>query len=272
MSILQVGFVGLGSQGGPMAQRIIEEGFATTLWARRSETLRPFEGTGATFASERRQLGAASDVLCVCVVADDDVNKVLRGDDGALAGMEPGGAVVIHSTVHPETCRRLQADFPHLSVLDAPVSGGGHKAAAKELMVMVGGDADVLDRCRPVLEAFASPLVHLGDLGAGQEAKLLNNSAFTAQLGIAADAFALAMERGLDPDALAIVLSEGSGRSYAAEVIAGCNYSLRAFADLAGALLAKDVALLSDISGSSGAVLTEVAKATVESMGLEHPR
>ena len=105
MTGLRVGFVGLGSQGGPMAQRIIEDGFKTTLWARRKESLEPYDGTGAHYAIDRRALGAASDVLCVCVIGDDDVDEVLRGDEGALAGMKSGGIVVVHSTVHPDTCR-----------------------------------------------------------------------------------------------------------------------------------------------------------------------
>lgn len=243
----RVGFVGLGSQGGPMARRIADAGFPTTLWARRPVTLEAYAGTAARTVATRRDLGAASDVLCVCVVADADVDEVLRGPDGALAAMAPGGIVVVHSTTHPDTCRRLQADFPDFSVLDAPVSGGGERAAAGTLLVMVGGDIAVLDRCRPVLETFADPVVHLGPLGAGQEAKLLNNALFTAQLGLAADTFALARERGLDPAALATVLRDGSGRSYAAEVVARAGHRLEAMSASAGPLLAKDIGILADL-------------------------
>ncbi|MDP7721714.1 NAD(P)-dependent oxidoreductase [Mycobacterium sp. TY814] len=266
MSGLRVGFVGLGSQGGPMARRIVEDGFPTTLWARRPESVEPFAGTGAAVASDRRALGAASDVLCLCVVGDADVDEVLRGDEGALAGMAAGGIVVIHSTVHPDTCRRLQADFPHLHVVDAPVSGGGHMAAAKALLVMVGGDGDVVDRCRPVLATFANPLVHLGGLGAGQAAKLLNNALFSAHLGLAASVFALADRLGVDNDALNTVLSKGSGRSYAAEVIGNSGHSLAVMAQLAGSLLAKDVDLLADLAGRDSAEVVQVAANTVDAM------
>ncbi|MBV8952108.1 MAG: NAD(P)-dependent oxidoreductase, partial [Actinobacteria bacterium] len=136
----RVGFVGLGAQGGPIARRILDAGFPTTLWARRSETLAPYAGTAARVATTRAELGAESEVVCVCVVADADVDEVLRGPDGALAAMAPDGVVVVHSTVHPETCRRLQADYPSLHVLDAPVSGGGQLASEGRLLVMVGGD------------------------------------------------------------------------------------------------------------------------------------
>lgn len=237
-----------------------------TLWARRPESLEPYDGTGAAYAADRRALGAASDVLCLCVIGDADVDEVLRGDDGALAGMDPGGIVMIHSTVHPDTCRRLQADFTDLHFVDAPVSGGGHMAAAKTLLVMVGGDDDVIDRCRPVLNAFANPLVHLGGLGAGQAAKLLNNSLFTAHLGLAASTFGIAGSLGVDLDALTKVLSVGSGRSYAAEVIANSGHNLAVMAQLAGKLLAKDVGILTEVVGRDSSELLRAATAAINAM------
>jgi 3-hydroxyisobutyrate dehydrogenase len=269
MTGLRVGFVGLGSQGGPMARRIIEDGFDTTLWARRPESLEPFNGTDAAYAADRPALGAASDVLCLCVIGDSDVDEVLRGDDGALTGMAPGGIVVIHSTVHPDTCRRLQIDFPRLHFVDAPVSGGGHMAAGKALLVMAGGDDDVVDRCRPVFSTFANPVVHLGELGTGQTAKLLNNALFAAHLGLAASAYSLAGNLGVDKDALATVLSKGSGRSYAAEVIAGSGHGLSAMAELAGPLLAKDVDILADLVGRVPAEVFQVATNTISTMNLK---
>src|SRR5207248_9167565 len=157
----------------------------------------------AKIAATPGDLGAASDILCICVVDDAGVDEILRGPDGALASMADGSVVIVHSTVHPATCVRLQADFPRLHVIDAPVSGGGHKAASRELLVMVGGETDVVERCRPILETFGDPVLHVGPLGSGQEVKLLNNVVFTAQLGLAADVFELAAARGLDPAAVA---------------------------------------------------------------------
>src|SRR4051812_24490732 len=155
MTRLRVGFVGLGSQGGPMARRVIEDGFPTTLWARRVPSLEPFGDTDARYATGLPALGSASDVLCLCVTGDADVDDILRGDEGALAGMAPGGIVVIHSTVHPDPCRHLQDDHPDLQFVDAPVSGGGHMAAAKALLVMVGGERDPIETCRPVFDTYA---------------------------------------------------------------------------------------------------------------------
>ena len=267
----RVGFVGLGSQGGPIARRIVDAGFPTTLWARRPASLDPFSDTPANVAASPAELGAASDVLGVCVVDDTGVDEVLRGADGALAAMADGAVVVVHSTVHPATCTRLQDDFPHLRVVDAPVSGGGHKAAAGELLVMVGGRAEAVDRCRPVLATFGDPVLHVGPLGAGQEAKVLNNTVFTAQLALAAEAFALATARGLDPAAVATILAAGSGRSYAADVVAGGGFDLDGLAAVAGELLAKDVGILADRAGPAASSLLAAADAALARMGVARP-
>jgi 3-hydroxyisobutyrate dehydrogenase-like beta-hydroxyacid dehydrogenase len=267
----RVGFVGLGSQGAPMARRIIDAAFPTTLWARRAASLEPFSGTPASVAASPAELGAASDVLAVCVVDDAGVDEVLRGPAGALSAMAEDSVVIVHSTVHPATCSRLQEDFPGLHVVDAPVSGGGHKAAAGELLVMVGGPADAVERCRPVLGTFGNPVLHVGPLGAGQEVKVLNNAVFTAQLALAAEVFELAAARRLDRQAVATILAGGSGRSYAAEVVAGGGFDLDGLAAVAGELLAKDVGILADRAAPTGSSLLAAADAALARMGVARP-
>ena len=177
---MRVGLIGLGSQGGPMARRIIEAGFATSLWARRPAALEPFADTAAKVAGSPAELAADSDLVCLCVVGDADVDEITGGEDGVLAGLESGSVIAVHSTVHPTTCHDLakKAATQGVSVIDAPVSGGAPAVAEGRLLVMVGGDADVVARCRPVFESYADPIVHLGDLGSGQTTKLLNNLLF----------------------------------------------------------------------------------------------
>src|SRR5438093_3735174 len=131
----RVGFIGLGSQGGPMARRIVEGGFPLTIWARRPELVEPFADTPASVASTPAELGAASDVVGICVMGDADVEDVLLRDDGVLLGMAAGGVVAIHSTIHPDTCRRVadEAARRDVAVIDAPVSGRGGAAAGRRL-------------------------------------------------------------------------------------------------------------------------------------------
>ena len=271
---MRVGFIGLGSQGGPMARRIVEGGHETTLWARRPATLEPFADTAAKIAESLAELAAASDLVCLCVVGDADIEELTDGEDGLLAAMQPGGVIAVHSTVHPNTCRDLakRADSQGVSIVDAPVSGGGPAASEGRLLVMVGGDADVVERCRPVFETYADPVVHLGDLGSGQTTKLLNNLLFTANLGTAAAVLSLADALGVSPDRLTEVVSRSSGNSFALNALGGVG-GLERLAGLAGTLLQKDVRLVVDLAdraaAPAGAVL-DAADATLTLMG--HPR
>src|SRR5438105_4225410 len=170
-----------------MARQITEAGYETTLWARRPATVEPFADTPAKVAESPAELAAASDLVCLCVVGDTDVEEITDGQ-GLLKAMKPGSVIAVHSTVHPDTCRELakKAAAQGVSVIDAPVSGGGGAAEQRRLLVMVGGDADVVERCRPVFETYADPVVHLGELGSGQTTKLLNNLLLTANLATAA--------------------------------------------------------------------------------------
>jgi 3-hydroxyisobutyrate dehydrogenase len=268
---VKVGFIGLGSQGGPMARRIVEGGYETTLWARRPATLEPFADTPAKVAKSPAELAAASDLVCLCVVGDADIEEVTGGEDGLLAAMEPGSVIAVHSTVHPDTCRELakEAGVQRVSVIDAPVSGGGPAASEGRLLVMAGGAADIVERCRPVFETYADPVVHVGDLGSGQTTKLLNNLLFTANLGTAATTLSLAEALGVSPDRLIEVVSRGSGNSFALNALGGIG-GLERLAGLAGTLLQKDVRLIVELAeraaAPSGAVL-DAADATLALMG-----
>jgi 3-hydroxyisobutyrate dehydrogenase len=272
---MHVGFIGLGSQGGPMAGRIIDAGFPTTLWARRPASLEPFAGTAAKVAGSPAELAAVSDLVCLCVVGDADVEEVATGENGVLTGLKPGGVIAVHSTVHPKTCHALaeKAAAQGVSVIDAPVSGGAPAVEERRLLVMVGGDADVVERCRPVFESYADPIVYLGELGTGQITKLLNNVLFTANLGTAASTLALGEALGVLPARLTEVISHGSGNSFGLSVLGGDTGGLDRLAGLAGTLLHKDVRLVGDLTDSAdvpGGAVLDAADAALSLMN--HPR
>ena len=220
---MRIGFIGLGLQGAPMARQIIDSGYSTTLWARRPEVLDAYADTAAAVAGSPAELAAASDLVCLCVVSDDDVRSVVTGENGILKGLKPGGTIAIHSTVHPNTCRELAAVAAEhgISVVDAPVSGGAPAAAEKRLLVMVGGETEDVERCRPVFETYGNPVVHLGGVGSGQITKILNNLLFTANLGTAASMLSLGESLGLSPDRLIEVVSGGTADSFALHRIDG---------------------------------------------------
>lgn len=243
---MKCGFIGLGSQGAPMAQRIIESGFETILWARRHETLEPFRASGASFAESVEVLASEVDYCAICVVDDAGVQDVFGR---VVSHMPTGGVIVIHSTINATLCVELaeEASKKGIALIDAPVSGGGSAAANGTLTVMLGGDAAVLGRVRPVIETFAGDIVHVGAVGTGQLAKLLNNSMMAANLAIADHGMACASDLNLDIKAFTDLVKISSGRSFAFDVRARMEQPTDF---VHGArLLDKDIGLLSDALG-----------------------
>ena len=272
---MRVGFIGLGSQGAPMARQIVEGGYELTLWARRPESLEPFADTAAKVAGSPAELAAASDLVCLCVVGDADVEGLFDGDNGLLAGLQPGAIIAVHSTVHPDTCRALakKAAEQGISVIDAPVSGGAPAAEKGTLLVMVGGEEADVEKCKPVFETYANPVVHLGPVGAGQVTKILNNLLFSANLGSAMSALELGESLGVPRDRLCQVVTRGSANSMALGSIAAFGGSLAQLAPIAGALLQKDVRLaatLADAASATQGAVFDAADAALRLM--EHPR
>jgi 3-hydroxyisobutyrate dehydrogenase and related beta-hydroxyacid dehydrogenases len=243
-STLRVGFIGIGDQGGGIVERICRAGFPTRIWARRREAVIPFEAIGAEAANTIADLGEC-DIIGLCVRDDAGVIEIM---DALLPSLRPHAIVVIFSTVHPDTCIALgaRAAEHEIALIDAPVSGGGDVARSGNLSVMIGGSADIIAYCRPVLESFAGMIVHLGPLGSGQYAKLINNALLTAHLALADEALAAGSSLGLDRAALAELLLASSGRSYAIELI---DYFHTPKGFPGTDLLRKDVGLLSALVG-----------------------
>jgi 3-hydroxyisobutyrate dehydrogenase-like beta-hydroxyacid dehydrogenase len=250
-SRFRVGFVGLGDQGAPIARRIVEAGYQTTLWARRPESLAAFADTAAHPAATLAEMAGRSDVVGVCVYADADVEQVVAGEGGLLSAMPPGGIVLIHSTAHPDLCRRLtEAGAARgIPVLDAPVSGGNARAAAGQLVVMVGGDQAAFERVRPLLETFATAVEWLGPAGSGQICKLANNAVTTINAAAALAYVNGAGRLGLDRAALVRMLTAGSAQSFALHTMSLASTENLRFAE---ARLRKDVDLMLGVLRGEG--------------------
>jgi 3-hydroxyisobutyrate dehydrogenase-like beta-hydroxyacid dehydrogenase len=257
--VTRVGFIGLGNQGAPMARRIVEHGHELVLWARRPESTAPFADTRATVVSTPADVGAASDVVGICVFTDADVQEVLLGSRGVLAGMAPGGVVAIHSTVLPDTCASLaqHADPRGIAVVDAPVSGGPSAAAEGRLLLMAGGDDAAVATCRPVFETFADPVVHLGALGTAQMAKAINNMLLAVNMAAAMDAFAFADELGVDRRGLAQALIHGTGGSAAAQIVADTGFDAEYLRVNSAPYFMKDLEVLIGMAQARGVPFPE---------------
>lgn len=245
---MKCGFIGLGSQGAPMARQMIDKGYDVTLWARRPAAFEPFADAKFTKAASIAELGATVEHVGVCVVDDAGVQDICAA---LIPAMRAGSRIAIHSTVHPETCIALaqQAAARGIALIDAPVSGGGPGAAAGTLTVMVGGDAEAFAAAKPVFESFGKLIVHLGGVGAAQHAKLINNALMAAHMGLAHQAVEASNALGLDRAAFIELVKASSGRSFGFETYARLP-SPQAFT-VGAPLLAKDVRLLAETLGDA---------------------
>ena len=260
---MRVGFIGLGSQGGPMARRLIESGYSVTLWARRPDAFASFSDLSFDKARSVADLGARTDHVGVCVVDDAGVQEICAE---LIPAMQPGSRLAIHSTVHPNTVIALakRAADRGVSLIDAPVSGGGPAAAARTLTVMCGGSEADITAARPIFESFAGLIVRVGDVGAGQMAKLINNALMAAHLATAHSAVSASKSLGLDVTAIKQIVKVSSGRSFGFDVYARLP-DPSAFGHGAKLLL-KDVRLLGEVLGDdpSFAALRDIATPFLE--------
>jgi 2-hydroxy-3-oxopropionate reductase len=212
---MNVGFIGLGAMGTPMARRLLAAGHTLHVWSRRPASADALVADGAQRHASARDVGAASEVVFTIVMAGRDVAEVVIGDAGLVHGLTPGSVVIDCSTIDPEAARAIAARLAQagIAMLDAPVSGGVPGAEAGTLSMMIGGDAAVLARVRPVLECVARTLVHVGDHGAGQVAKACNQLVLTVTIAGIAEAVSLARVAGVDVHAVVEALGHSMAQS-----------------------------------------------------------
>lgn len=211
---MKVGWIGLGGIGKDMALRVLGAGHELTAYDRGAGKGQVAAQGGAMIA-DYPALARGCEVLCLCLFNDDQVREVML-DGGALAAMQPGAVLATHTTGSPRLVRELGDKAPAgVAVLDACFSGGAEETARGDLTLMVGGDAQALERAHPVLSTYASRINLVGPVGAGQTLKLLNNLLFAANVKQAGEILALASQQGLDPGLAAQVICQSSGGSMA---------------------------------------------------------
>lgn len=213
---VNVGFVGLGDMGGRIAHRILDAGFALTVYDKRENACREFADRGARVAADVRRLADASDVVCICVVDDKQLCAVVHE---ARHGLSPGNTLIIHSSVLPATAREIEAELAGIGVgvIDAPVSGSRPAADAGTLTLMVGGDPATVDAVAPLLEAYARNMIQAGPTGSGQALKIANNVMLHMNHLIVLEAIRFARSQGLDESVLIQAANISSGRSWVTE-------------------------------------------------------
>ncbi len=217
----KVAFLGLGVMGYPMAAHLLRSGHAVTVYNRtasKSEAwCAEFAGDGAAKrAAAPREAAQGADLVFCCVGNDDDLRSVVLGGDGAFAGMKPGAIFVDHTTASAQVARELHASAlaSGLQFVDAPVSGGQAGAQKGVLTVMCGGDQAAFDVIQPVAMAFARACTRIGGSGAGQLAKMVNQTCIAGMVQGLAEAIAFGAQAGLDMPLVLDVIGKGAAQSW----------------------------------------------------------
>jgi 3-hydroxyisobutyrate dehydrogenase len=236
---MRVGYIGLGTLGGPIARRIAQSGFALTIYDLFPEAMERWAEPGVVRAAGPMEVAQNCEALCLCVRTDADVLDVVAG--GALfAALGDGGLCIIMSTIDPELCRTLaeQAKPYGVAIIDCGSSGGSPAAAEGKLALYVGGDEAAIAKAKPLFDAIGH-WHHLGPVGRGMEGKLINNLISIANYGMSAHILDLGDHLGFDRAQLHAMLMSGSAQSFALKVVPGFTAPERL--ENMRSLLAKDV-------------------------------
>ena len=218
---MSVAFLGLGVMGYPMAGHLARAGHRVTVYnrtaAKAQEWVKEFADSAAPqFATTPREAVKGAQIVFCCVGNDDDLRSVVLGANGALAGMSPGSALVDHTTASANVARELHQAAKNLGVdfIDAPVSGGQAGAQNGLLTVMCGGDASVFERVKPVAMAFSRAFTLMGESGAGQLTKMVNQICIAGLVQGLSEAIAFGQHAGLDMNLVLDVIGKGAAQSW----------------------------------------------------------
>jgi 3-hydroxyisobutyrate dehydrogenase len=212
----RIGWIGTGVMGRWMCQHIISKGYKATVYNRTRDKAKPLIDAGAAWAVSPQQLAEKSDVVLAIVGFPKDVHEVFLGSKGALAGSKPGTILIDMTTSDPTLAKEIHEAGKAKGVhsIDAPVSGGDVGAKNAALSIMVGGDADVVEAVKPILECMGKTIVHQGGAGAGQHTKMVNQILIAGNMVGVCEALLYAYKAGLD--AKTVLQSVGAGAAASA--------------------------------------------------------
>jgi 3-hydroxyisobutyrate dehydrogenase len=216
----RIAFIGLGNMGAPMALNLVRAGHELIVFDLVPAVVRTLTDAGAKAAASAAQAVPGADFVITMLPASKHVEGLYLGDGGLLASIDKQSLVIDCSTIAPDSARKVAeaARAQGLAMIDAPVSGGTGGAAAGTLTFIMGGEASALDRARPVLEKMGKNIFHAGPSGAGQVAKICNNMLLGILMAGTAEALALGVASGLDPQVLSDIIAKSSGRNWATEL------------------------------------------------------
>jgi len=209
---MKIGFIGVGNIGAPIAGQLLRAGHRLVVHDIRRAAADPLLRAGAAWADTMAALAAECEVVATCLPGPTEMEQVCLGPGGIVEHLRPGALYIDHTTNAPALVRRVHALLAEngVDMLDAPVSGGMEGAQTRDLLVMAGGDPAAFARARPLLDAIAKRVMHVGGIGAGSVAKILHNSAtFTLDL-VMAECWTVALKAGVDAATIVEVFNEAA--------------------------------------------------------------
>ena len=220
MSTLKLGYIGLGLMGKPIAQNLLKAGFPVVVHNRSRQKVEELVRLGATAADNPAQVAERADIVFTNLPDTPDVLGVVLGENGVLAGAHPGMIFVDNSTIKPAASRQIYQRLAEIGVssLDAPVSGGDIGAQQGTLSIMVGGDADALEKVMPAFMAIGKTVTHIGGPGTGQVAKACNQIMVAAQMLAMSELLIFAQKAGADPEKVVGAVRGGAAQCWTLDV------------------------------------------------------
>ena len=217
---INIGLIGPGIMGRPMALNLIKGGHKLWAYARRPETLQPLVAAGATTCATPSEVAKYTDIIFTIVSDTPDVEHIIFGEHGLIHQARPGSVIVDMSTISPTATKAFAAKLAErgIEMLDAPVSGGETGAINGTLSIMVGGKTNVFERVKPLFECMGKNIVHIGGHGAGQVAKACNQIVVAVTIEAVAEALTFARKNGADPAKVREALMGGFAGSKIMEV------------------------------------------------------
>lgn len=214
---MKVGFLGLGVMGKSMAINIIKAGYELTILDTKKDSAKELMEMGAKVGKTNAEVASNSDIIFTALPTSEIVQEVATGKDGIFEGAKEGLIYVDLSSITPKMIQFIQEEGKkkNISVLDAPVSGGAAGAKAGTLTIMAGGDKETFDKALPVLKTMGEKVILVGDIGAGNTIKLVNNLLLGINMVAVSEAFALGAKAGIGAETMYDIISQSSGSSYA---------------------------------------------------------
>jgi 2-hydroxymethylglutarate dehydrogenase len=214
---VQVGFIGLGNMGNPMAGNVLKQGFALTVFDKNPAAMASLVAAGAKAGLSAAHVAESAEVILTCLPGSPDVEALYLGSGGLIEATRRGSVLVDMSSVLPSTPRKLEpaARARGIEFLEAPVSGGVTGARAATLAIMVGGEAALLERVRTIIAAMGSNIYHVGPVGAGNTIKAINNMMSSVNSLAMMEGMMVGLKAGLSLETMHAVIKDSSGNSNA---------------------------------------------------------